>query len=88
MVSEKFIMTKLQLLTSKGKQFNALYFFSEATSLSYKTPQEDNDRMSKIIESIIRTAKVSVLFTHAEDTKITNNPHINGSIYLQQSSQA
>ena len=54
---------------------------------SYQKLQEDNDRMSKRIEVIIRTARGSVSFTHAEDINTTSNPHINSSTYFQNSYQ-
>ena len=44
--------------------------------------------MGNIIEAIMRTARGSVSFTHAEDTNTTVNPHINSSTYFHQSSQA
>ena len=67
---------------------NALQFVREAKYLSYKTLKEENDRMSKIIQSIMSTARGSVSFTHAEYTNTTNNPHINGSTYFWKYSQA
>ena len=44
--------------------------------------------MGKRIEVIMRTARVSVSFAHAEDTNITRNIHINSSTYFQQYYQA
>ena len=81
-------MPQLQLLTSKETQLNALQFVREAAYLSYKTLKEDNDGMSKRIKFIVRTPRGSVSLTHSEYTNITNNSHINGRTYLQQSSQA
>ena len=75
-------MPQLQLLTSKETQSNALQFVSEAELMSYKTLKEDNDRMGKIIEAIIRKVIVSVSFTHSYGTKITRKPHENGSTYF------
>ena len=88
MVSDKFLMPQLQLLTSKETQLNALQFVREAAYLSYKKLQEDNDRMSKRIESIMRKSRGSVSFTHAKHTNTTNNPHINSITYFHQPSQA
>ena len=83
LVSEKFIIPKLQLLTSKETQLNAIQSVREVESLSYKTLQEYNESMIKRIESIMRTERCSVSFTHAEDTNTNNNPHINGRTYFQ-----
>ena len=72
-------MTKLQLLTSNETQLNALQFVREVKYLSYKKLQEENDRKGKRIEVIMRAARGSVSFTHAEDTNTTSNPPINSS---------
>ena len=65
----------------------ALQFVREATSLIYKTPQEENGRTSKIIEDIMRTARSSVSFIDAEYTSTTRKTHVSGSNYFQQSAQ-
>ena len=87
MVPEKFIITQLQLFTSKETQFNWIQFVREAEYLSYKTLQEENDRIGKRIEAIMITLIVSVSFTYAEDTKNTSNLYVNGITYFQKSSQ-
>ena len=80
-------MPKLQLLTSNETLLNALKFDRSATSLSYKTLQEENYSMGKIIEVIMKKERGSVSFTHAEDTSNSGKPNINSSTYFQQSYQ-
>ena len=84
MISVRLIIPQLQLLNSKETQLNALQLIRGEAYLSYKTLQEENGSMGKGIESIMSTARVSVSFTHAEDTNITSNPHVNDSTYFQQ----
>ena len=75
-------MLKLQLLTSKETQFNALQFVRRVE------PQEDSYRMGKRIDAIMGKERGSVSFTHVDYINTTRNPHINDSTYFQQSSQA
>ena len=92
MVSEKMIIPQMQLLTYKETQFNVLQFVRKAASLSYKAPQEENDRMINRKGFIRMTARVSVSLTHTEeteheeDTNTTNNPHINGDLFQHKTS--
>ena len=81
------MMPQMRQLNYKETQLNALKFVGEVASQSYKTLQEENNSMGKIIESIMRTSRGSVSFTNADDTNTTTNPYINGSTYFQQSSQ-
>ena len=57
MVSDKFIMPQMQLLTSRETKLNALKIVREAVSLIYKALQEENESMSKIIEATMRKAR-------------------------------
>ena len=77
MVSGKFSIPQLQLLNPNEKQSYALQFVREVEFLSYKILQDENDRMGNRIEAIIRTARVSVSFTHEEDNNTTRNPNVN-----------